>query len=291
ARDVGAKTDIDALVEVFAHGADATAEAGVADGAVGDFGATASDEGDLGGGKVAGVREEGLGREEAVGVVDGGVGGVGGEEGFDEGELGFGLGDVGLDGEGGFLVESAEAGEEVGGAGGGEAWGDYGSEEVVEGVNGVDVGDGGFGVCERGGGGGVLVVIRVDVGVHVAAADEGALAEAEADVGEQVGGRDVGGGVIGGCGGAVGEGATDAAGVDAFGGGEGGEGRFERIEQETIFNRQPLAHPIISTPEQWASTSRNSSLTNEPRKPKPTPSTIPFDHIMLGPTAFFRHAI
>ena len=53
----------------------------------------------LGGGEVDCVGEDGARGEEGVGVVDVGVGGVGGEEGVDEGDFRRVLGDVGLDGE------------------------------------------------------------------------------------------------------------------------------------------------------------------------------------------------
>lgn len=51
------------------------------------------------GGEVNGVGEDGARGEEAVGVVDGGVGSVGREEGGDEGDFVGVFGDVGLDGE------------------------------------------------------------------------------------------------------------------------------------------------------------------------------------------------
>lgn len=56
-------------------------------------------EGALGGGEMDCVGEDGAGGEEGVGVVDVGVGSVGGEEGTDEGDFGGVFGDVGLDGE------------------------------------------------------------------------------------------------------------------------------------------------------------------------------------------------
>jgi len=88
--------------------------------------------------------------------------------------------------------------------------------------------DGGLCVFDCGGGGGVFVVVWLNVRVHVAAADEGALAEGMAEGCEMVCGGDVPGGEVGCCGCAVGEGAGDAVGVGAGGGEEGGEGGFER---------------------------------------------------------------
>lgn len=76
----------------------------------------------------------------------------------------------------------------------------------------------------------VAVVGRAGVGVvHADAADEGALAEGEGEGGEEVGGRDVDCGVVGGGGGATGERAGDGARVDCFGAGKGvGRGRGGR---------------------------------------------------------------
>jgi hypothetical protein len=59
--------------------------------------------------------------------------------------------------------------------------------------------------------------------IHAAAADERALAGCEAEVCEEVGAWDGDGGVIRGCGGTVGQSASDAAGVDLSGFGQGGE--------------------------------------------------------------------
>ena len=63
-------------------------------------------------------------------------------------------------------------------------------------------------------GGGVSVVGFVDGTVHVAAADEGALAAGVAEGGEDFGGGDVRGGVVGCCCGAGAEGGCYGAGVD-----------------------------------------------------------------------------
>ena len=106
---------------------------------MGYFGAAVLDERDFGGGEVAGVREEGLWRQQAVVVVDSGVRGVSGEAGFHEGELGFGFCEMGLDGEVGFFVEGGERGEQVGGAGGRETGCQDRREEVVKGINGIDI--------------------------------------------------------------------------------------------------------------------------------------------------------
>lgn len=78
--------------------------------------------------------------------------------------------------------------------------------------------DAGFRVGDAGGG--VFVAVVGWAGkwfVHADSADEGALAEGEGESGEEVGGGDVDGGVVGGCCGAVGEGARDDAVVDLFG--------------------------------------------------------------------------
>lgn len=64
--------------------------------------------------------------------------------------------------------------------------------------------DYGAGFCDGVGGGGVAVGGRAEVCVHADAANEGALAFAKADGGEDVGAGGVGGGEVGGCGGAVG---------------------------------------------------------------------------------------
>lgn len=74
---------------------------------MGDTCAAGFDEGTFFGREVDCVGEDGPGREEVVGVVDGGVGGVGGEELADEGELGEVLGEVRLNGEVGFFVQGS----------------------------------------------------------------------------------------------------------------------------------------------------------------------------------------
>ena len=89
--------------------------------------------------------------------------------------------------------------------------------------------DRGARIRDRGLGGCVDVVGGVDVGVHVAAADEGSLALGVAEGCEVVGCGGVDGGVVGGCCGAGGEGALDAVLVDAVGGFEGVEGGFEWV--------------------------------------------------------------
>lgn len=90
------------------------------------------------------------------------------------------------------------------------------------------MGDGGVGVLESRVGGFVAVVVLIDAfAVHAHAADEGALAGGVGERGEEVGGGDVDGGVVGCCRGAVAEERGDAAGVDTVGGGEGGERGLE----------------------------------------------------------------
>lgn len=108
--------------------------------------AAGPDQGDFRGGEVAGVGEDGAGREEAVGIVDGGVGWVVREERCYEGDFGGVFRDVGLDGEGGIGGgEGAEVGEQSGSAGGGEAGGDDGGDEGSGWVDFGAVGDGGAG--------------------------------------------------------------------------------------------------------------------------------------------------
>ena len=68
------------------------------------------------GGEMDAVGQYGLGRQEAVGVVDVRVGVVGGVEATDEGDFVCVFAQVGLDGEVGFFSEGAEAGEQRGGA-------------------------------------------------------------------------------------------------------------------------------------------------------------------------------
>lgn len=236
AADVGAQPDAHPGVEEPADGRLAARQRRVAAGAVGDARAAPGDERDLGVREVDGVAEDGAGAEEAVAVVHVGVAVALGEHGLDEGELGRVLGDVGLHGE--FLdvaaaavgaPQGAEAGHALAGAGGGEARGEDGGDEGEGRVDGADVVDGGAGAGEGLVGGLVAVVGRVHVAVvHADAADEGALAGGEAEVGEQVGGLDVEGGVVGGRRGAVGQRAADAARVHAARLGQGRQGGLHR---------------------------------------------------------------
>lgn len=175
------------------------------------------------------VGQHGFGREQIVGVVDLSVAGVGRKERGDEGDLGDVFGDVRLDGEGVLCGPGAERGEEVRRAGWRKAGGYYGCDQLVSWVDGVDVRNGDFCVGEGGFGGCVTVVVWGEVGVHADAADEGALASGEADVGEEVGAGDVGRRVVCGCCCAVGEGTGYAGGVDAAGEGKGGEGGFDGV--------------------------------------------------------------
>ena len=72
------------------------------------------------------------------------------------------------------------------------------------------------------GGGGLTVVGGVCGGVvHADFADEGALAKIKSCGGEEFGGGDVEGGVVGGCGDALVEGLGYAGGVDGLGVGGG----------------------------------------------------------------------
>ena len=73
-------------------------------------------------------------------------------------------------------------------------------------VDGADVVDACFGVCHALGDGGVAVVIRGEVGVHAHSSYERPLPSRKADVGEQVGGGDMDGGVVSCCRRAVGQG-------------------------------------------------------------------------------------
>lgn len=91
----------------------------------------------------------------------------------------------------------------------------------------MTVSDGGVSVFYCGRGGGVFVVVWLDVGIHVAATDKGALPVGVAERCKEICRGDVPGGEVGGCGGAVGKGAGDTVGVGAGGGREGGEGGFE----------------------------------------------------------------
>lgn len=70
----------------------------------------------------------------------------------------------------------------------------------------------------------VAEVVGIEMGVHADAADERSLSFFETYVSEDFCGGDMFGGIVGGCCGAVGEGAGYAGGVDAAGFGEGGEG-------------------------------------------------------------------
>ena len=63
--------------------------------------------------------------------------------------------------------------------------------------------------------------------VHADATDEGPLAVGVSESGEEVGGRDMGGGVVSGGGGAVTKERGNGAVVDTAGVGEGGERGFE----------------------------------------------------------------
>jgi len=80
----------------------------------------------------------------------------------------------------------------------------------------ADVCDTGFCCLDRGFGALVAVVVGAQL-IHTDAADEGALAFGETDIGEKVRGFDVDGGVVAGCCCSVGKSAVDDAGVDALG--------------------------------------------------------------------------
>lgn len=72
-----------------------------------------------------------------------------------------------------------------------------------------------FGVVDRGFWG----LVAVEIGrhrVHTAAADERSLAIREAEICKEVGGGNINGGIIRGCGGAVGECTCDTTAVDSF---------------------------------------------------------------------------
>lgn len=74
--------------------------------------------------------------------------------------------------------------------------------------------------------GGLVAEVLGAHAVHADAADEGALATSFAYVGEEVGGGDVEGGVVGAAGGAVAEGAAYDAVVDGLGAVERAEAGF-----------------------------------------------------------------
>ena len=127
------------------------------------------------------------------------------------------------------LCQRREAGQEGEGARGREARGEDRCYEGMLRVERLDVVYCRLGRGQGGRRGRVAVVCRLRLGaVHGAAADEGALSGGEGEAGEEVGRFRGYHRVVGCCCRAVGEGAGDAARVDAAGFGEGGEGGFER---------------------------------------------------------------
>lgn len=196
-----------------------------------DFGPAGADEGAFGGGQVDRVREDRAGREEVVPVVDGGVGGCVWEKLPHEGDLVSVLGDVRLDAEGlaipitplhrgrgrGQLPQRRQRPARTRRR---EPRRHDRRDEPPLGIDAPDVRDRRLGRGDRLLGRRVAVVSGAEARVvHADAADQGALAAAEAERGEEVGGGDVDGGVVGGAGGAVGEGAGDDSGVGGAGGG------------------------------------------------------------------------
>lgn len=182
--------------------------------------AAGGEEHALVGGKMNGMREDGMRSQKSSGIVDIRVGFGGGEELRNESNFVEVFGDVGLDwsGRGGGGGKGAKVAEGFGGAGGGEARGDDWPDQGGRWVESADVGDCGFCSGEGGGCGFVAVVFWADSGViHADAADEGALTLGVADCGEEVGGRDMDGCVVGSTGGAMGEGAGYDAIVDRAG--------------------------------------------------------------------------
>ena len=91
----------------------------------------------------------------------------------------------------------------------------------------MTVSDCSFGVVDCRGGRSVFVVVWVNVGVHIAAADESTLAEKMAEGGQEVCGWNMSGREVRCRGCAIGEGTGNAVGVDAGGFREGGKRRFE----------------------------------------------------------------
>lgn len=218
AADVGAQADVDALLPQPADAGGAAGDGGVAAGAVGDLALAEGDEAGLLLGQVDGVGEDHLGVEQAVVVVDLGVGAGLGEQLADELDLAGVFGNVRLGEVVIVLLQLGEGRHGLAGARGGEARGDDGGDAVVGRVNLLHVVNGLLGGLDGGLGGLVAVVVRVEARhVHADAADKGALADGEAQVRQQVGGGDVDGGVVGGGGGAVGQGAADDGRVDAAG--------------------------------------------------------------------------
>lgn len=149
--------------------------------------------------------------EETVGVIDSGVMWGVWEAGCDKRALGRVFGDVGLDRKVVLRGQRAERGEQGRSARGCEPRGDDGCQEAMGRIDGVDVLD--RGLCGGDGrlGGFVSVVVRMNVRIHVASSDKGALASGETDVGENIGARGIDGGVISCCRGAMGEGTSHAA--------------------------------------------------------------------------------
>lgn len=120
---VGAEGVVDVVGVEVVEGHGAGAELGVADGAVGDAGAVLGEELPLGGGHVDAVGEDGAGAggEEAVALVDVGVGGGVGVEAADGLELAGLLGEVGLGVEVELGGDGCAGGAEGGAAGDGES--------------------------------------------------------------------------------------------------------------------------------------------------------------------------
>ena len=82
-------------------------------------------------------------------------------------------------------------------------------------------------ICYSSRGRGIFVVFWMHIGVHVTAPYEGSLLFLQTDIGEDVGGRNVGGGKICCRCGAMGQGSGNTAGVDFAGLGRIGERTFE----------------------------------------------------------------
>ena len=138
-------------------------------------------------GHEAAVSEDGAGSEEVEVGVEVCFGGKLGKEVPRGGHFLLCFVEVGLDGESWVVLgDGAEALEEVGVAGDGEARGEDRLDEVGGGIDGADVGDAVRGDAEAFLDRGVAVGVGGVAG-HVALADEGALAFFEADVGENLG--------------------------------------------------------------------------------------------------------
>lgn len=147
---------------------------------------TGLDQGHLLLGQVNRMGQDHLGRQQACRIIHVGVRLAFGKQLLHKRHLGLVLGDVRLAVHARLAVQVAQRTQTLAGAARGEAGRDDRRDELGIGVNLLDVVDGGLGVSDAVLDAGVAVVVRRQR-VHAHAADEGALALFEADVGEQVG--------------------------------------------------------------------------------------------------------